>query len=144
MGRDSRRQSGAGRGQGACGLALVFVFVLALLLDAALTTTDDLGSGQGSVVRFQVTGTGSSVEVTLSAPSWRVVRARVAVPLRLTSGEPVTVRVPVGSDVSLSASSAEKHVRIRCEIDVDGAAIDVQQSSSARSDVLCTAHIAKP
>ena len=122
----------------------MLTFVLAFLVDAALTATGDVGGARGSVVRFQVTGTGSTVEVTLSAPSWRVSRARVDVPLRLTSGEPVTVSVPVGSDVSLSASTVEEHVRIRCEIDVDGAAIDVHESSSARPDVSCAAHITTP
>ena len=144
MESDRRRQRGAGHVQGACGLALVAMFVVAFLLDAALTARGGVDDVRGSVVRFQVTGTGSTAEVTLSAPAWRVSRARVAVPLRLTSGEPVIVRVPTGSDVSLSASSVEEHVRIRCEIDVDGAAIDVQESSSAGSEVQCTAHVAEP
>ena len=120
------------------------MFVVAFLLDAVLTAPGDVDGEQGSVVRFQVTGTGSTAEVTLSASSWRVSRSKVAVPLRLASGEPVTVRVPVGSDVSLSASAVEEHVRIRCEIDVDGAVIDVHESSSTRPGVVCSAHIAKP
>jgi hypothetical protein len=120
----------------------VLLFVLVLLSDAALTATG--GSGRGRLVRFQVTGKGSRVEVTLTAPSWRVARASVAVPLRLVSGEPVTVRVPPGSDVSLSASSLEEDAGIRCEIDVDGAAIDVHESSRAQPDVVCEAHIATP
>ena len=142
MDRDRRHEGGTRHWHGGCGLATVLLFVLVLLSDAALTVTGD--SGRGRLVRFQVTGTGSTVEVTLSAPSWRVVRASVAVPLRLVSGEPVTVRVPPGSDVSLSVSSLDEDAGIRCEIDVDGAAIDVHESSSAQPAVVCKAHIATP